>query len=83
MFLMSKGYRVIRVWNSEWNSNRAGVLDGIYFALFPNADAHPLPSLRDTLPPQGGGDSFEGEIDDIPFNDANFAPSPNDEHPPF
>jgi very-short-patch-repair endonuclease len=88
MYLMEQGYRVIRVWNSEWSTNRSGVLDTIYFALFPENNHHPLPPLRGTLPPQGGGDESDDhplgdDFDDIPFNDTQFAPPPDEDHPPF
>ncbi|MGL4230073.1 MAG: DUF559 domain-containing protein [Casimicrobium sp.] len=88
-FLRGEGFNVVRIWNSEWSSNRKGVLDRIYFELFD--DNHPLPSLRDTLPPQGGGahtDTLDDGFDDIPFDaeslgEVKFAPPENDDHPPF
>jgi DNA primase len=46
--------------------------------------AHPLPPLRDTLPPQRGRDTIDDNLDDIPFDDhQKFAPPPDEDHPPF
>jgi very-short-patch-repair endonuclease len=68
-WLEAEGYRVLRFWNDEVQSNVNGVLDTIYAALHGSLAAvsaidsdrlsprpHPTPSLRDDPPPRGEGD---------------------------
>jgi len=47
-WLRSQGYRVLRVWNSEWNANPAEVLETVWAML----QVRPSPQ---PLPPNGGG----------------------------
>lgn len=50
----------------------------------PDRALSPLPPLRGTFPPQGGGNTRDDDLDDIPFEmSSNFAPPPDEDHPPF
>jgi very-short-patch-repair endonuclease len=33
-FLSEQGYRIIRIWNSEWNTNREGVMERLESEVF-------------------------------------------------
>jgi len=48
MWLEQEGYRVIRFWNSEINSDLTAVLEGIYVELYGSreAEVEPLKRLR-------------------------------------
>ncbi len=76
-FLRQEGFRVIRVWNNEWTENRSGVLDAIWAAVTDNPGVGQS-SLSGASDPDQTPDD---DLDDIPFDfNANFAPSPDDQH---
>ena len=49
-WLRSQGYRVLRVWNNEWNANPETVLEAVWAMLRVEPEPSPQP-----LPPNGGG----------------------------
>ena len=49
-WLRSQGYRVLRVWNNEWDANPETVLEAVWAMLQVEAVPSPQP-----LPPNGGG----------------------------
>jgi len=57
-YLMSRGYQVFRVWNSEINTNIDGVLDGIYAIVAERCAQSPSSALRAPSPVSGEGKQF-------------------------
>ena len=51
-WLRSQGYRVLRVWNNEWNTNPDAVLEAVWAMLRVEPEPEPSPQ---PLPPNGGG----------------------------
>ena len=60
--LKARGFRVLRVWNTELNDNRDGVLEAIYWALMEQV-APPSSALRAPSPIQGEGDGAATPLD--------------------
>ena len=53
-FLRSRGYRLLRVWNSDWNRDPQAQLQMISEFIFAEMSS-PSPGLKAILPPRGGG----------------------------
>ena len=58
-WLEGQGYKVLRFWNAELNSNLDGVLDTIYAALYstPSAEARPFSRTHAARPEQVQGET--------------------------
>jgi very-short-patch-repair endonuclease len=70
-WLRAEGYRVLRVWNSDWNANRQGVLEALWEMLHASGN-RPSPQ---PLPPSGGG-AFPALTDEHLSPHVNLLPSP-------
>jgi very-short-patch-repair endonuclease len=54
LFLREQGYRIVRIWNSEWNTNRGGVIERLASEIEKPAKG-PSPGASRHPPPANGG----------------------------
>jgi very-short-patch-repair endonuclease/restriction endonuclease S subunit len=59
-WLNAQGFRVLRFWNNQWQSQQVGVLDAIWQALHENKPTPPLPNPS---PTRGEGLSLAAAVD--------------------
>ncbi|MDO8940255.1 MAG: DUF559 domain-containing protein [Methylicorpusculum sp.] len=59
-WLNAQGFRVLRFWNSQWQSQQVGVLEAIWQALHEDKPSPPLPNPS---PTRGEGLSLTADVD--------------------
>lgn len=59
-WLNAQGFRVLRFWNSQWQSQQVGVLEAIWQALH---EEKPSPPLPNPSPTRGEGLSLTADVD--------------------